>query len=56
MALRSTIWNDTKLRAIDTEDLAEMAFDLSHHLRAEFTEKRAFLAYWRSLRMVSRRS
>jgi hypothetical protein len=56
MALRLTIWNDTKLRAVDTEDLAALAFDLSHQLKAEFVEKGAFLAYWRSLRMVSRRS
>ena len=55
MALRSTIWDDTRIRAIDTEDLAEMAFDLSHHLKAEFSEKGAFLAYWRSLKMVSKR-
>jgi hypothetical protein len=56
MALRSTKWDDSKLRAIDSEDLAEMMFDLSPNLKAEFPNKSAFLAYWRSVRIVLMRS
>ena len=49
--LRLTDWTDSRLRAIDTQDLATVAFDTSDRLKMEFRgDKSAFLAYWRSLR------
>lgn len=49
--LRCKEWNDSQLRAIDSEELAALAFDTSDKLKAEFHDKKStFLAYWRSLR------
>jgi hypothetical protein len=47
--LRLTKWDDRKLRLIDSQDLAELAYDASDTLKAEFREKGAFLSYWRKL-------
>ena len=51
MALRSTIWNDTKLRRIEDETMAGLAYDCSEVLKKEFgNDRNSFLAYWAALR------
>jgi hypothetical protein len=49
--LRHTKWTDAQLRAIDTKELAALAFETSDGLKAEFRgHKSVFFAYWKSLR------
>jgi hypothetical protein len=54
LKLRSIRWSDTQLRAIDSEELAALAFDTSDTLKTEFHGKKStFLAYWQSVRRGS---